>query len=481
MPRPRASILLRILIPTAVGAVLIGKWLPRPSHVEPDASIREPSPKSSDRAQVSHDEAADYIPELAPDKGKLPNTIRNLAIQIEAEAAQWQREHPRNRRFHRLQAAHLDQRVADLGTREIKILADWQLRGPLPHISLLSHNRALSHALLREWAFREPNTAHAAVEAYAADKNYNAEYVSYELCEVFKGHARRNPEEAWSRYSDYEAVPELLRALGGTGETLQAIISEWAKSDPDASWEALTGRAWDSVEFDQIVEAYAFGLPDGQDWRALTSRALTEADQRKSGYETSIPTPFAARWLAENPLATLEWYADLIMKFRIKGRSPTNNPDPEQSISSHTVIKSGLIAYLHHADHPISDRTKAVLNQVIESGDIHLAAESMRTLIDLHLDQDELHFLDLIVKIPDQSSREELLLDVIRSTQVVPVSSDPFATPTPGEPMVNPAEKPIRALMRQMRLSPEATAAANAAFAEIEAKSARIRDEPNDF
>ena len=346
----------------------------------------------------------------------------------------------------------MDRQCATLSLKEVRTLATWNA----------SHhwggNLPFRGAILRAWGMREPLEAHRAMLAASAQHNHFAEVTSYLFQHVLVGHSRVDPEAAWRQYLADRSDPTTNKALGGLTDTARLILKEWARSQPEESFQTIFDCQSERYFWD-LAEGFALGAPAGQDWPTLSDRLDNEAERRGYDFQKLGCETLAARWLVEDPIPALDWYADRISDLRIERlmQEPDIDPietesvlarDPDVLIGSRDEMKLLLIRKLSYPSEFLYDSIPQFVEKLNTAGESDLAARAIEQFLCGNPDQ-----LSLISRIKNPAEGERVLIRSINSLPLrpYPIESDEDRS-TQGQVPI-PFEALVRSTMEEMELS----------------------------
>lgn len=453
----------------ATGAILLLREAP-----PRDLSCPVGAPSISAGATKSHVRKPELDPSLFEG---LPAHLIPVVRKLEQAAKRFEDSRPEHEgwrsrhwawfRFAEKQLSSLpDEIIADLAAEYLGEGSGWSM------------STLYGQPLFCEWGRRDAPTAEVELirQARASGQLHNPpglegsnvrlEEISDLLHFVFKGHAEIDPRDAWSRYQDLAEDPELKRLACET-VTPTAIARSWAARDPEGAWD-LVFDSDDDWQFTQLLQGFAFGAPEGQDWRALVEAVEAHANAESFELITLASRALMVRWLTENPGDALETYARLA---RDKGvvpyhvRDPRDNPfaaiDPGKYRAKVTArdYQLDLFEALDSAFDPISEQLPRTLETLREDGHPELAFALMQDLLSDSFPPPDRTLIDLIPRWRDPAEARQLLLVAARHTKARTPFFDSSAT--------NPGIDMLRTAASDMSLDPQTKAALEAEFTRV--------------
>lgn len=461
----------RTAAPHSASPVVAGEKRPRPA--------KTPAPKPTE-------------PVLDPDRFEgLDPAMQEVALRLEAEALEWRENQKRAGRspydwnaWYRFSL----ERIKSLESSQIYTLVVWLNRENSFNSTEIDHYRK---ALYIVWASRDPATARATMIANAKamglldGQNHGGlegvapavDQLSDDFHHVRVGHAMGDPAAGWQALLADEADPR-MEYLVNVGVTLPDLFYHYAAQRPEEAWQLILSQPDEEHRY-RMIEGFTDGAPPGQDWHALSQELAGSLRDRGIEPQHSLYRLIAARWVAEDPDAALEWYADHA-GFEDLPQPLFQKPDPPRPSEGEIriALKVDVLKSLFdgHRDH--DDWGVRTMDALITQGQVTLGGRAIAEIVGDCPDVSNFPLLDSIQKIDKLEVRVGSFLKVVhalhpRDPELIP--NFPIGDPTPFY------EK-LRSVTDQLDLPTEARTEVERVFAEFragEAENRRKEEESN--
>ncbi|MCW1886156.1 hypothetical protein OKA04_15570 [Luteolibacter flavescens] len=409
--------------------------------------------------------------------------MKELALELEKAAIKWQRNRPEDEGFHQLTNDWREfsmAKISALDIEQIRQLGEWMDSGSYSEL----HD--YRKELITIWASREPEVVRARLMDIAEDRGFLGEGESGwknafrdefadDLHHAYVGHAMKDPKSAWETFLKDEADPRMKRLVNGV-ITVSGIFKEYAAQLPGEAW-SLALATQDPDHSTQMVEGFADGAPTGQDWEKKGYELAESLAAR--GIEAS-QWPFQSigeRWLAEDPVAALDWFARCAPEDALKsardrlkrGRSddPFEDAPARNSEEAAMLLKTYLLVEMFHSYKDRSRETVTALLHLNKHGEDQVALEALGELLGAGLYPMKVPLLEVIPGIPSPEDRNSLFLLAVRG---IPNRSNGFPLGILDPQLEDPNSSLVamRALAERLDLPAEIRAEAEATFRNVE-------------
>lgn len=428
----------------------------------------------------------------------LDEGMRKIAEELETAAIKWNRARPTHESFHKLINDWDDfstARISELETHQIRLLGEWVTGEGMKYVSELNDYR---QAIIKVWASREPDVIRTRLleigdaQGFVGRevdtwRNLNLDELSDDFHRYRVGHAMRDPRAAWEAFLSDDSDPR-MKYLVDAGSILPELIREYSSRAPEEAWN-LTLATTNEDYRRRMIEGFSDGAPAGQDWIA---RSLDLADSLNARGIAPSRWDFrsiAERWIMEDPVAALDWYArsapadalEWAIRYthRPDGADPFAGENREmpklEADEASTLLKLDLLVGMYHSHKDRIDEVLTALDRLATHDHDPIAARAVGSLIGESLDPMDAPLLELIPEFPQGEVRDELFL---KALEAIPTrTGDPSSSSSDSLEGPNLTLEAVRELAGKLDLSAEIRAEANEAFRKVEAAELKAFEE----
>lgn len=409
----------------------------------------------------------------------LDPTLQQLVIRLEDLNLTWERNRSPQQSGHahwnnwRKFALH---QSAQLETAQIVTLLTWMEE--LDH-TVVTEVIEYRQAFFQTWASRDPDAARDHVITLAEHRElFNSEerqqWHNVSLNEVrddyhfvLAGSAIHDPARAWATFQR-DSVDPVLKILTDLSNTVPEVFSAYAAQAPEEAWRLVLTIGERKI-LHPMLEGYADGAPAGQDWNAMGNALFAVMRSHNTDPDNWTYEPIAARWVTEDPVAGLEWFAARATLYADDPDDPfapdvpvdpADLPPPEDL---RQLLKIDLLGSMYASHRDLTDEVVTALDRLLTDGETELVTMALSELTGHgHLDPWDTPFIDLIPGIPDPDLRNTVFLQFVQALR--PRDHDPFG-PSLDEPHITC--EALRELSFQLDLPDDIHAETEARFREI--------------
>jgi hypothetical protein len=470
----------------AVGAIAVFAYSGRGGGR--DGAARKDPGLASDRLsskaeRIDNDHAPERFDSL--DAG-----MKELALELEKASIKWDRNRPEHESAHRLTndwRKFSIERISALSTGQIRQLAEWMDSGSGFNSELYNYRQAL----IMIWASREPEVVRARLMKTAESSGYvgkevngwrnaHLEGLADDFHHARVGHAMKDPMAAWEAFLKDDANPRMKNLVNGR-VTISELFREYSARLPEEAWDlAMTTNS--SGDCRWMIDGFADGAPAGQDWEVRGRELAASLADRKLEVSHWSLQAIGERWIMEDPVAALDWYARCAPEDALKSANSNLNSDdpfaeapPPDPAEAPMLLKVDLLVEMYGS---YKDRTReamAALDHLARHGEDQVAVAAVGKLVGTHLDPMDIPLLEVIARMPSQEERNDLLLQAVHA---IPIrDDDPFSTATATLDGPNASLIAVRDLAARLDLPDDVRAEAEAAFRNVEDKELKALEE----
>lgn len=445
------------------------------------ATEKGPRPSSSRLPSKTERIDDDHDPERFD---SLNDEMMELALELEKASIKWHRNRPEHESAHRLWnewRKYSTDRISALSTTQIRQLGEWMDSGS----DFVSELHDYRQAVIRIWASREPEVVRARLleiaehwgvlsQQVSSWRNARLEELSDDFHQTYVGHAMKDPKAAWEAFLKDDADRSI---------TISEIFREYSARLPEEAWHlALTTNS--KGDCLRMIEGFADGAPAGQDWEER-GRELAEslADRKLEGSHRAFQS-IGERWIMEDPVAALDWYARCAPEDALKSANNHLNSDdpfaeapPPDPAEAPMLLKIALLSEMYSSH---KDRTReviAALDHLATHGEAPLAIAAVGKLVGTDLHPMRIPLLEVIARLPAREDRNALFLQAVHAIPIRGDDSDPFASEAGPLEGPNASLTAVRDLAARLDLPDEIRAEAQAAFRKVEDEELKALEE----